>query len=129
MFPRGAAGQTYGTVRLLLQLEALSVALAAIAAYAITGGSWLLFALLILAPDLSLLGVALGRERGVLAYNVAHSYVWPVALMAIGYFLTIPMLTSIALIWIVHIAGDRAIGFGLKYPTGQQHTHLARKGD
>ena len=29
-----------------------------------------------------------------------------------------------SLMWMAHIAADRAMGFGLKYPTTFQHTHL-----
>ena len=45
---------------------------------------------------------------------------------------TIGVLTSsgtafaVALIWLVHIGGDRAIGYGLKYPTRFKDTHLDR---
>jgi hypothetical protein len=30
------------------------------------------------------------------------------------------------LIWIAHIGLDRAIGYGLKYPTGFRDTHLGK---
>ena len=30
-----------------------------------------------------------------------------------------------ALIWFAHIGGDRLLGFGLKYPTVFQDTHLS----
>jgi hypothetical protein len=30
------------------------------------------------------------------------------------------------LIWLAHIGGDRALGYGLKYPTGFEDTHLQR---
>ncbi len=44
------------TPRLLLRLEGLAAAAAALTIYARLGGSWWLFALLILAPDLSIMG-------------------------------------------------------------------------
>jgi hypothetical protein len=34
------------------------------------------------------------------------------------------MARFIALIWIAHIAFDRLLGFGLKYPTQFKDTHL-----
>ena len=34
-----------------------------------------------------------------------------------------------ARVWISHIGLDRALGFGLKYPTGFSDQHLARAGD
>jgi hypothetical protein len=31
---------------------------------------------------------------------------------------------ALALIWLAHIGLDRALGYGLKYPTAFRHTHL-----
>ena len=33
---------------------------------------------------------------------------------------------ELALIWLVHIGVDRAVGYGLKYPGGFRETHLQR---
>jgi hypothetical protein len=33
-------------------------------------------------------------------------------------------IVSLALIWTAHIGMDRALGFGLKYPTAFGNTHL-----
>ena len=33
---------------------------------------------------------------------------------------------QLGLIWLTHIGVDRAIGYGLKYPTGFKDTHLKR---
>jgi hypothetical protein len=38
------------------------------------------------------------------------------------------LLIDIAIIWFVHIAVDRAVGYGLKYPEGFKETHLSRLG-
>jgi hypothetical protein len=35
---------------------------------------------------------------------------------------------SIALIWFAHIGFDRALGYGLKYPSAFQNTHMGRIG-
>jgi hypothetical protein len=35
---------------------------------------------------------------------------------------------ALALAWIAHIGLDRALGFGLKYATGFNHSHLGRIG-
>jgi len=32
----------------------------------------------------------------------------------------------LALIWLTHIGVDRAVGYGLKYPSGFKETHLQR---
>lgn len=33
----------------------------------------------------------------------------------------------IALVWMAHIGMDRAVGYGLNYPTGFKHTHLTHE--
>ena len=48
------------------------------------GGSWALFALLLLAPDLSALGYLAGPAAGAACYNAAHTYLVPAALGAVG---------------------------------------------
>ena len=35
-------------------------------------------------------------------------------------------LLHVALIWVAHIGADRAMGYGLKYPTHFRDTHLQR---
>jgi hypothetical protein len=113
---------------LLLRLEGLAVLAAAASAYAFIGGSWLSFALLLLAPDLAMIGYRFGPVVGAVAYNAAHTDLAPAALGAAGPALGAPTILALALIWIVHIGLDRALGFGLKFVTGFGDTHLGRSG-
>lgn len=112
----------------LLRVDALAVFVAAVAAYAIIGGNWWLFALLILAPDLSFLAIALGEKTAIRTYNLVHSYTLPIVLGAIGYFAAVSWMLPVALIWAAHIGMDRAIGYGLKYPGALNITHLGLMG-
>lgn len=116
------------SVTSLLRLDALAVAAMVITAFALTGGKWWIFALLILAPDLAMVGLALGETTGARIYNWAHSYTLPIILGAAGYFGGPLWLLHVALIWAAHIAIDRAIGYGLKYPGNIHHTHLGVMG-
>jgi hypothetical protein len=52
--------------------------------------------------------------------------VGPLALAGLAVFGVRPTLLPYALIWTAHIAMDRLLGFGLKYPTRFQDTHLQR---
>ena len=121
------AAATGGVVS-LLRLEGLAVLAAALSAYAFIGGSWLLFALLLLAPDLTMIGYRFGPVVGAVAYNAAHTYLAPAALGAAGLALGAPTMQALALIWIAHIGLDRALGYGLKYATGFGDAHLGRIG-
>jgi hypothetical protein len=116
------------SLNLTVRLEWVVVAVAAIAFYAAGGSSWWLFVLLILAPDLSMLGYLAGPRVGAISYNALHILISPVLLLLAGHFGGSAIATAIALIWIIHIAIDRALGYGLKLPSGFQDTHLGRIG-
>ena len=112
--------------RTLLRIEyAVGFALALLL-YARHHGSWLLFLVLFLAPDLSFAGYLGGNRAGAACYNAVHTLVVPVTLAAAGVLWERPLLVLLALILFAHIALDRMLGFGLKYPEGPRETHLQR---
>lgn len=111
---------------LLLRLEGLVVLVGSIALYAHQGGDWLPFVVLLLTPDLSMVGYTVNARVGALAYNAAHTYALPALLMALALAAGLPLLVQLALIWFAHIGMDRTVGYGLKYPTDFKDTHLAR---
>lgn len=94
--------------------------------YWVNGGSWVLFALLILAPDVSMLGYLLGTKAGAATYNLFHTYALPASLAAFGVLAGSPLAVSVALVWFAHIGMDRMVGYGLKYASGFKDTHLDR---
>jgi Domain of unknown function (DUF4260) len=112
--------------RALLHAEGLAAAAAAIILYVHLGYPWWLFVVLALAPDVSMLGYVAGPVVGATAYNVAHTYVLPVALALAGVLADAELPVQVGLIWITHIGVDRAIGYGLKYRTAFKDTHLQR---
>ena len=114
------------TVRLLLRLEGLAIAAGAVVLYADGDHSWWLFALLILAPDLSFLGYLAGPRLGATAYNLLHNLVLPIALGTAAVLADSNAALAVALIWLAHIGVDRLVGYGLKYPTAFKDTHLQR---
>ncbi len=109
----------------ILRLEGLTLFGAATAAYFTLGAPLWLFVVLALAPDVSMLGYLLGPRAGSSLYNAFHTYVAPVALGGIGFVAGAMPLVWIALVWAAHVGMDRAVGYGLKYPTAFSHTHLA----
>ena len=119
---------TFRGVDLLLRLEWAAVFVAAIAAYVFAGGSWQLFVLAILAPDLAMLGYLAGPAAGALLYNAFHTLVWPAILFVVGLCVDNALAMQVAAVWTAHIAMDRALGYGLKLPTGFADTHLGRIG-
>ena len=79
-------------------------------------------------PDLALLlGAGAGLARGQLhpravpAYNLLHRLAGPVALLAVGFLAGLgPAWVVAALAWALHVALDRAVGYGLRTPEGFQ---------
>ncbi|MCI4679818.1 DUF4260 domain-containing protein [Rhodoblastus acidophilus] len=122
------AAAATGAVKWLLRAEGALVLALATLAYHRLGGGWALFALLFLAPDLTMLGYLIDPRWGARVYNFGHTYLTPTILAVAGYALATPALYGIALIWIAHIGTDRLLGFGLKYPTGFGATHLGSNG-
>jgi hypothetical protein len=112
--------------RLLLAAEGVAVGAAAIALYFHADYSWWLLVALVLAPDLSMVGYLAGPRVGAACYDAVHTYVAPVALGVLGVLADADAASQIALIWFAHIGIDRALGYGLKYPSGFKDTHLQR---
>lgn len=123
-----STGAATGGVKILLRLEGLTLFAGMVLLYAVWGGSWSVFALLFLVPDLSFLAYLANGRAGAGAYNAAHSYLAPGALMTLGFGFASPLTLSIAMIWLAHIGIDRALGYGLKYSAGFGFTHLGRIG-
>jgi Domain of unknown function (DUF4260) len=120
------AGTVSGGLRTLLRLEGLTLFAGMTLLYAVWGGSWWIYAILFLVPDLSFAAYLAGPRAGAIVYNAAHSYMAPTALMVVGFGMASPLVLSIATIWLAHIGIDRALGYGLKYATGFGFTHLGR---
>ena len=118
---------TQGAVRLWLKIEGLIALVVALWFYAQGPGGWALFALLFLAPDLSLAAYLAGPRAGASAYNLVHSYSLPLGLLLLGTTVA-GRVIPLALIWLAHISFDRLLGFGLHYSTGVGETHLGRIG-
>jgi Domain of unknown function (DUF4260) len=128
---RAARDETPGAYLLarptaMLRVEGATMLTGSVLLYWTGGGSWWLFALLLLTPDLSMLGYLVGPRVGAVVYNVFHSYPLPAALGLVGLFVEAPLAVSVALVWFAHIGMDRLMGYGLKYPTDFKDTHMQR---
>jgi len=120
-------GVVSGIPNLLLRGEGALVLAAATYAYAQTGFSWWIFAVLFFAPDIFMLGYLGGNKLGAVVYNIGHTYLVPAIVLIAGSLLASPlaMAMAIAMIWIGHIGFDRIMGYGLKYASGFKFTHLS----
>jgi Domain of unknown function (DUF4260) len=112
----------------LERLEGLALLIANVTIFAITAPNWILFAVLLLAPDLAMIGYLRGPWLGAITYNLVHLKTLPLALGTIGLLTSNALEIQLALIWFAHIGMDRALGYGLKLETGFSDTTLDKIG-
>ena len=86
--------------------------------------SWWFFPVLLLAPDLSMIGYAFNYRVGAVLYNIFHHKGVAIAIYVIGMIASIPFLILSGIILFAHSSMDRLFGYGLKYFTGFHSTHL-----
>jgi hypothetical protein len=109
---------------LLQRLEGFAFLVLAVVLFGWSGLSWWWFGLLLLAPDLMMVGYLEDARLGANLYNLGHWLVWPALLLASGIPSGRSVLIGAGSIWLAHIAMDRALGYGLKLADGFAHTHL-----
>jgi uncharacterized protein DUF4260 len=112
----------------LLRFEGAATLLLAAYLYSIASADWVLFVLLLVVPDVAILGYLRGSVVGAAVYNLLHTEIGPLLLAAGAVKLQIPLGLAIALVWLAHIGMDRMLGYGLKLTTGFRDTHLGRIG-
>ncbi|MBK8008214.1 MAG: DUF4260 domain-containing protein [Rhizobiales bacterium] len=117
-----------GLPRMLLKAEGFALFAICVFAYWKLGVTWWLFAVLILAPDLTMIGYLAGPRFGAHLYNAGHITVMPLILGFAGLYTDSVVAMAAALVWLAHIGIDRMLGFGLKFETAFSDTHLGRIG-
>ena len=115
-----------GDVRFHLHANGAAILAAAVVFYARSDHSWGLFAAVIFAPDLFMLGYLIGPSAGARIYNAGHSLFIPAGCIALGELLGVPAAVAVGIIWTAHIGLDQLFGYGYKYPQGFKVTHLSR---
>lgn len=120
----------------LLRLEELAQFLVCVGLLIEHDAPWWLYLLLVLGPDIGMLGYLVGPRVGAISYNVLHHK--GIALVVVGFaawlstlhYLSLPALldhTSWLIAGIVlygHASMDRIFGYGLKFGDDFHHTHL-----
>jgi hypothetical protein len=113
----------------LLKIEEFSLLALALFLFAQLDLSWWLFALLFLAPDLSMVGYIWNPRIGSWTYNLIHHKGTAVALYVLGSLTSLPWLMFAGTLLLAHSSFDRVFGYGLKYPDAFHATHLGMIGN
>lgn len=112
----------------ILRGEAFAALVGGIAIWFANGGSLLWLVVFILLPDVSMIGYLANDRIGALTYNVVHNFIIAGALLGIGWSLGWRFGLLAGALLLAHVGMDRALGYGLKLPTGFHDTHLGRIG-
>jgi hypothetical protein len=113
----------------ILSVEELVMFVLGVYLFSLLPYQWWWFLVLLLTPDISMLGYLFGTKTGAISYNIFHHRGIAIALYLIGVYLEIPLCQLIGVILFSHAAMDRVFGYGLKYGKGFKYTHLGEIGD
>ncbi len=108
----------------MLKLEEFGLFFLSMLLFSELSFAWWIYPLFLLAPDLGMIGYALGPRVGAVTYNTTHHKGLAAVFYAIGILSSIPALALIGVIMLGHSSIDRVLGFGLKYGDSFQHTHI-----
>jgi hypothetical protein len=112
----------------IIQLEEVAMLGICIYALYVLKADWWIYILLLFGPDISMLGYIAGSKTGAVIYNLFHLKAIAVVIFLIGFINQIYWLEITGLILFGHSCMDRMLGYGLKYFTEFQFTHLGQIG-
>jgi len=90
--------------------------------------SWWWFVVLILMPDIGMLGYLINTKVGAIGYNLFHHKGIAILVYFAGVFVQNEIMQLIGVVLFSHAALDRVFGYGLKYFKGFKYTHLREIG-
>jgi hypothetical protein len=113
----------------LIRLEELAMVMLSIWLFKDLGFAWWWWLVLILSPDISMLGYLINNQFGAFCYNLFHHKGLAIILYIAGAILQNEICELVGLILFGHSSMDRAMGYGLKYYQGFKFTHLGMIGN
>ena len=115
-------------MKTLLKLEEAALFIFGIFLFSELDYPWWYFLVLLLLPDIGMLGYLVSNRVGAITYNLFHHRALSIGIIIFGYFYYEQIIMLIGVISFSHIAFDRMLGYGLKYPDGFKYTHLGKIG-
>lgn len=108
----------------LIKLEEAALFGLSIYLFSLLGLAWWWYPLLILAPDIGMVGYAIGTKAGAITYNILHHRAIAILVLLLGWYNGSIWIELTGIILFGHCAMDRMFGFGLKFADSFHHTHL-----
>lgn len=111
----------------LIRLEEVALFILSIYLFALLNFSWWWFPLLLLIPDVSMVGYIMTNKVGAFFYNIVHHRGIAILIFIIGAVSEQSIIQLIGIMLFAHSTIDRIFGFGLKFADNFKHTHLNDK--
>ncbi|WP_372937401.1 DUF4260 domain-containing protein [Seonamhaeicola sp.] len=112
----------------LLKIEELLMFVLGIYLFSNLDFSWWWFLVLILAPDIGMLGYLFNTKTGAITYNLFHHKGIAIIVYLVGAYSNNQTLQLIGIVLFSHASLDRIFGYGLKYSNAFNNTHLGQIG-
>ncbi len=116
-------------MKVLLKVEELMMFVLGIFMFGLLGYQWWWFLVLILLPDIGMLGYIFSNKIGAITYNLFHHKGLAILLYFLGMYFSSPIIQLAGIILFSHASLDRVLGYGLKYDKGFKYTHLGEIGN
>jgi hypothetical protein len=112
----------------ILKLEEAAMFVLSVYGISLFHGSWWVYLLILIAPDISLMGYIAGNKIGAICYNLFHHKGVAIAIFLTGFVLKDEWAQIIGIILFGHSSMDRMLGYGLKLSQRFKYTHLGMIG-
>jgi len=108
----------------ILKLEELFQLILGIYLFSTLSYAWWWFLILILLPDIGMLGYLINTKIGAITYNIFHHKGLAILIFLSGIYFKIEVMLLLGIILFSHASLDRIFGYGLKYKDHFKNTHL-----
>ena len=108
----------------IIKLEELAMFGLSLWALYFLDAEWWYYPLLLLGPDISMIGYAGGNKLGAFMYNLFHHKGVAIGIFIMGFLLPEMIIQLTGIILFGHSSMDRMFGYGLKLKEGFKYTHL-----
>ena len=113
-------------MKFILKLENVGLFILSIFLFSMLKLEWWWFPACLLLPDLSMAGYIFGNKAGAVVYNLFHHQGIAILVYLSGIYLRNEWFQFVGIILFAHSAMDRIFGYGLKYFSGFNSTHLGK---